>query len=149
MAVARTLLGILLFAMAVGQLSDLGGFVDIVATYQIGGDAMAWVFAVGLIVAELASGLGLLVPTQPARRRQAATAALVVAAAWMTLAVQAFARGLVVPNCGCFGVHLGQELRWWVLLEDAEFLVLALWVRHGEVHRRSRPAKDARSVPSR
>ncbi len=149
MAVARALLGILLVAMAVGQLSDLGGFVDIVATYQIGGDVMAWVLAVGLIVAELASGLGLLVPTQPARRRQAATAALVVAAAWTTLAVQAFARGLVVPNCGCFGVHLGQELRWWVLLEDAEFLVLALWVRHPEVNRRSRSAMDARSVPSR
>jgi Methylamine utilisation protein MauE len=148
-AVARALLGILLVAMAVGQLSDLGGFVDIVATYQICGDVMAWVLAVGLIVAELASGLGLLVPTQPARRRQAATAALVVAAAWTTLAVQAFARGLVVPNCGCFGVHLGQELRWWVLLEDAEFLVLALWVRHAEVNRRSRSAMDARSVPSR
>lgn len=53
---------------------------------------------------------------------------------WSALAVQAFARGLAVENCGCFGVHLGQSLRWWVLLEDAEFVALAAWVRRTERH---------------
>lgn len=149
MAIARPLLAVLLVAMAVGQLSDLGGFVDIVVTYQVGGDTTAWVLAVSLIGAELASGLGLLVPGQRARRPHAATAAVVVALAWTGLAVQALARGLVVPNCGCFGVHLGQELRWWVLLEDAEFVALALWVRHAEVRQRSRPTTSERALSDR
>ena len=66
---ARTALAVLLLAMAAGQLSDVGGFVRILATY------------------------------------------------------------LALHNCGCFGVHLGQPLQWWVLLEDAEFVALAAWVR--------------------
>jgi hypothetical protein len=49
--------------------------------------------------------------------------------AWSALGLEAFARGLVLHNCGCFGVHLGQPLRWWVLAEDAEFVALAAWVR--------------------
>jgi hypothetical protein len=52
-----------------------------------------------------------------------------VAVVWSLLAAQAFARGLAVGNCGCFGVRLGQPLRWWVLVEDAEFVALAVWVR--------------------
>lgn len=50
---------------------------------------------------------------------------LAVAFFWTALGAQAFARGLVIENCGCFGVYLGQELRWWVLLHDAYSLVLA------------------------
>lgn len=60
-------------------------------------------------------------------RRSGSLLALAVAMIWSALAVQAFARGLAVENCGCFGVHLGQSLRWWVLLEDAEFVALAAW----------------------
>lgn len=29
-----------------------------------------------------------------------------------------------------FRAHLGQPLRWWVLLDDAEFAALALWALH-------------------
>jgi hypothetical protein len=52
---------------------------------------------------------------------------VVVAIVGSALAAQAFARGLSVENCGCFGAYLSQELRWWVLLEDAYQLLLALF----------------------
>lgn len=132
--VARRLLAVLLVAMAAGQLSDLRGFVDIVASYQIGGGTLAALAVVALIVGEAAGGVGLLAADH-ARRRRAAGLALAVAVVWSLLAVQAFARGLAVDNCGCFGVHLGQPLRWWVLVEDAELIALALWVR-GQMPRR-------------
>jgi hypothetical protein len=124
--VARRILAVLLVAMAAGQLSDVGGFVDIVATYRVGG-TLAGVLATALIAGEAAAGLGLLA-TDVARRRAAALAAA-VAVLWSVLAVQAFARGLAIPNCGCFGVHLGQPLRWWVLVEGAELVAMAVWVR--------------------
>ena len=128
----RWILGLLLVAMALGQLSDPAGFVDIVETYDLGGRGLAWLIAGLVFVGEAIGGALLLVPaaTDAGRRRQrrGAAVALVVAIGWSILAVQAFARGLDVPNCGCFGVHLGQRLRWWILLEDLEFMALAWWV---------------------
>lgn len=44
------------------------------------------------------------------------------------LGIQAFARGLALDNCGCFGVYAAQPLRWWVLVEDVEVVALAVWV---------------------
>jgi hypothetical protein len=46
-----------------------------------------------------------------------ATLATAVAVTWTLLGTQAFVSGLPIDNCGCFGVHLGQPLRWSVLLE--------------------------------
>lgn len=124
--VATLLYGLLLLAMAAGQISDPVGFSDILGTYEVFG-GLASAAAAVIIAAETAAGVGLL-----ASRRVPAVVAqtagwlgLAVAAAWAALAVQAFVRGLEIPNCGCFGVHLGQRLRWWVLLEDAYMLVLA------------------------
>ncbi|MFI2369271.1 hypothetical protein [Streptomyces sp. NPDC018833] len=45
--------------------------------------------------------------------------------AWSLLAVQAYARGLTVANCGCFGVYLTQRLSWFVLAQDALMLCYA------------------------
>ncbi|MGH8975586.1 MAG: MauE/DoxX family redox-associated membrane protein, partial [Acidimicrobiia bacterium] len=64
--------------------------------------------------------------------------AVAAAVVWATAGVTAFARGLSLQNCGCFGSHLQQPLRWWILVEDAEFVALAGWVflqsrRHGRV----------------
>lgn len=125
---ARRVLAVLLLGMAAGQASDLGGFVDIISTYRVGGGPVAAILAVGLVAAETAAGLGLLARGS-ARRSAAAATAAVVAVVWTGLAAQAFGRGLAIDNCGCFGVHLGQELRWWVLLEDVELVLLGLWVR--------------------
>ncbi|CAN5791599.1 hypothetical protein BH24ACT3_BH24ACT3_01340 [soil metagenome] len=114
--------------MAAGQLADPAGFVDIMATYRIGGRAPAVVVSAALILGELLGGVGLLAGG-PTRRRPAAVVALAVALVWSALGAQAFIRQLPLDNCGCFGVYLGQPLRWWVLVQDVEFVALALWVR--------------------
>lgn len=125
---ARPALVLLFLAMAGGQLSDLTGFVDILDTYRLGGRAPAAMTAIALLGGELIAAVGLLSGSS-SRRHRAGTVAVAVAVAWTVLAVQAFARGLEVDNCGCFGVHAGQTLRWWVLLQDVWFVALAWWVR--------------------
>lgn len=127
-AVPRLVLAGLLLAMAAGQLSNPGGFVDIVASYDLGGTAVARVGAAALITGELIAAVGL-VSRDTSRRHRATSVALAVALTWSLLAAQAFARGLTLDNCGCFGVHLAQPLRWWILVEDLEFVALAWWVR--------------------
>jgi len=44
---------------------------------------------------------------------------------WSLLAGQAYARGLTVANCGCFGSYLSQRLSWFVLVQDALMLFYA------------------------
>jgi hypothetical protein len=117
--IARVALAVLFVAMAIGQLVDIGGFADVLRDYEVAGDA-AGTIAVGVPLAELAAAVGLLL-----RRGLGGRLGLAVALFWTALGAQAFARGLALENCGCFGVYLGQELRWWVLLQDVYFLVLA------------------------
>ncbi len=125
-ALARRVLGVLLLAMAIGQLADVGGFVEVIDTYGVGGKGAAATIGVALLVGELLAGVGLLGGTL-GRWKGASRLAVLVAVAWSALGAQAFARGLVVPNCGCFGIHLAQPLRWWVLVQDLEFMALAWW----------------------
>jgi hypothetical protein len=105
--------------MAAGQLADVGGFADILRSYDVFG-AAAGAVAVVIPLAEVVAAAALF-----AGRRVGGRLGLAVAVFWTGLAVQAFARGLAIANCGCFGVYFGQGLRWWVLLQDAYFLVLA------------------------
>jgi hypothetical protein len=131
--VARTYLAVLLAAMAAGQLGSWEAFTDAVATYDAGP------LAVPLVLAELAGAGGLLL----GRRRVGAIAGVLAAGLWTALAVQALARGLDVPNCGCFGEFLSQPLRWWVLPQDALFLALALAVFRRELRPAPVPAAVA------
>ena len=126
--VARLTLAALFFTMAAGQLSNLSGFIDIVSSYALGPTTLATLAATALIAGELTAAVGL-VSRDQTRRYRAASVAVAVALAWGVVGVQAFARGIALDNCGCFGVHAGQPLRWWVLIEDLEFLALAWWVR--------------------
>jgi hypothetical protein len=119
---AHRILLVLYAAMAAGQLSDLGGFARILDDYQLG---PGWALLVPILAVELAS-VGLL--ARERTRPAGGVAALAVAVIWSALALQAFARGLVVPNCGCFGVHLGQSLGWPVLVQDASLLASSTWV---------------------
>lgn len=140
--VARRILALLLLVMAAGQLSDLTGFVDVLETYELGGRTSAWALAIPIVLAEALAGVGLL--RRVGSIRQVAPAmAVAVAIGWTVLGTQAFARGLALDNCGCFGVHLAQPLRWWILLEDAEFIALAWWVRRKDVS----AANDQRLEP--
>jgi hypothetical protein len=124
---ARWTTALLLLGMAAGQLADMEGFVGILETYEVGGGAVGWSLGAALVLGELTGGGLLLLSAN--RRRSGAAVGLGVAVVWSMLAAQAFARGLVLESCGCFGVYLAQPLRWWVLLEDAELIALTSWVR--------------------
>lgn len=137
-SVARTVLGVLLIAMAAGQLSDMDGFAGVLAGYQVMPSSLLAPAAWLLAGTEATAGWALL-----SGRKCGSHLALAVAVAWSLLAIQGFARGLVIDNCGCFGVHLAQPLRWWVLVEDAQFVALAAWVRH-----RERAAEAPNCVPA-
>jgi hypothetical protein len=123
---APLLLGLLLAGMAAGQAASFPAFREALRSYDVLVDARAAAVAVLVVEALTAAGL-LLSASLPRRAAQAAgIAGLAVAVFWSVLAAQAFARGLKVENCGCFGSYLAQPLRWWVLLEDAYMLLLAL-----------------------
>lgn len=125
-AVAALLYGLLLAGMAAGQLASLAAFGEALESYDLLGP-LTPAARFGLPVVEILVALGLLLSRRlpPFAARAAGLAGVLVALVWMTLAVQAFARGLVVENCGCFGAYFTQRLRWWVLLEDAYLLLLA------------------------
>lgn len=124
---SRDLLAGLLLAMAAGQVSDAGGFARILDAYRALPGTAPTIVAWALILAEAGAGVALL-----RRARLGASLAVAVALSWTVLGLQAFTRGLPLANCGCFGVHLGQPLRWWVLAEDGDFVALAVWVRRAE-----------------
>ncbi len=120
-AILHRMLGALFTMMAAFQLADLPGFVGVLGTFQLGGAGTAWVLAVALLTGELVSGIWLL--GAPGRWPLVpAVVFAVTSVIWSFLATQAFARGLVLDNCGCFGVYLAQPLRWWVLLQDVALL---------------------------
>ena len=140
--IARVVLAVLLLAMAAGHLADVPGFVDVLRAYDIRAAPLAWIIAIGLVVGE-ATGGALLLRGGTSTRASGAAVALAVAIVWSALALSAFARGEAIENCGCFGVYLAQPLRWWVLLEDVEFLALGAWVLLGA--RRSASPGSARA----
>lgn len=111
--------------MAAGQLASLSEFVEILRTYDVGSPGAT---AGTLIAVELLAATGMLAART---RRAGSLAAVGVATLWSLLALQAFARGLEIDNCGCFGAYLSQPLRWWVLVQDALFVAAALWAVHG------------------
>ena len=120
----RLILGILYFGMALGQAVSAAAMPDIIDSYDTVPEALLIPFIASLIAAETVGGLWLML-----RPRSKALPPVwiytAVSLVWTVLAVQAFARGLEVPNCGCFGVYLSQPLHWWVLAEDALMLVYA------------------------
>jgi hypothetical protein len=138
----RIYLSALLIAMAAGQLLDMRGFVEVLDRYRLGMDGAAWPLGAGLIAGELGAAALMLGPRR--WRHEGAGLALVVAVAWTVLAVQAFLRGLQIDNCGCFGVYLGQQLRWYVLVQDAAFIAIAVWVWRGTGRANGAPGHERR-----
>ncbi|WP_328399498.1 hypothetical protein OHS70_21620 [Streptomyces sp. NBC_00390] len=145
--VLRIVLGALFAAMAAGQLASFRHMPGIIAGYgQVVGPG-ATVLAVALIVGELVCGVWFL-----ARPRSRATVPVWVfagvAVVWALLAVQAYARGLTVANCGCFGIYLTQRLSWLVLVQDALLLLYAglLLRRVRMVREHEEAARDLRTA---
>lgn len=124
MPIARLLFALLVLAMAIGQLLSFSAFVEAIAGYQLAGETLSRIMSLALVAGELFAGIGLLTGG-PRFRHLAGSVGFGVAVTWSALAVQAFLRGLDVANCGCFGRYLAQRLSWFVLLQDAYFLILA------------------------
>jgi len=127
--VLRIVLGTVYTAMALGQIASFGHMPRILSTYGLVSGGAATMLAVALIAGELVCGIWFL-----ARPRSKALAPVWVftgvSVVWSLLAVEAYARGLAVDNCGCFGIYLSQRLSWFVLLQDAlTLLYAALLVR--------------------
>ncbi|MGW0916789.1 MauE/DoxX family redox-associated membrane protein [Streptomyces sp. NPDC002784] len=122
--VLRIVLGTVYTAMGVAQLASFGDMPRILSAYGLVTASAATVLAVALIAGELVCGIWFL-----ARPRSKALVPVwvftAVSVAWSLLAVQAYARGLTVANCGCFGVYLTQRLSWFVLAQDALMLCYA------------------------
>jgi hypothetical protein len=126
--VLRIVLGVLFVAMAAGQLASFRRMPGILAAYGLVSGPGATALAVALIVGELVCGVWFLARPR-SRARVPVWVFTGVAVAWALLAAQAYARGLTVANCGCFGRYLPQRLSWFALVQDALLLLYAglLW----------------------
>lgn len=137
--ILRLVLGALLAAMALGQLLSLHAMPDLLGAYGLTAVAASTALAMVLIAAQRVGGAWLL-----ARPRVTAMVPvwifIGVSAVWAVLAVQAYARGLPVPNCGCFGTYLTQPLRWFVLIEDALMLTYGVLLLRATRRRKNTPA---------
>lgn len=143
--VLRIVAGAVYTAMALGQLASFGRMPGILAEYEAVAGAAATALAVALIAGELVCGVWFL-----ARPRSKALAPVwvftAVSVVWSTLALQAYARGLTVANCGCFGIYLSQRLSWVVLVQDALMLFCAGLLLRGA---RRRPVVRAGNIARR
>jgi hypothetical protein len=114
---------LLLAASAMGKLADMPGFYAVIKSYALLPEALIPVSAWALALTELGVALWL------AMGSRAYVAALIVIAlhviylVWLSIAL---ARGLNIPNCGCFGVYWARPLTWFTLLEDLILLTLAI-----------------------
>lgn len=97
MPIARWVFAALLLSMALGQSLSLPEFVNAISSYRVAGEAGSSVLAWVLLLLQALAGAGLLWGS-PRLRPVAGWAGLAVALAWSALAVQAFARGLSIPN---------------------------------------------------
>ncbi len=124
-AALRAFIGLVLLATGAGKLLDVGGFADVLRSYQVLPEGLVGPLSVGVPVAEilvaawLFSGFGL------AAASLASAALHLVYAAW---SASGLARGLALENCGCFGVFLARPLTWKTVAEDLVMVALSLWL---------------------
>lgn len=125
---ARWILVAILLATGLGKLLDVPGFAGVVKSYGVLPDALLLPAAAALTFAELALAGWL---ASGVRRRSAALAAAVLHVAYAAWSGAALWRGLVIPNCGCFGVFLARPLNLVTLAEDGVLAAVSLVAMQG------------------
>lgn len=135
--VLRIALGAVYVAMAGGQVASWPSMPSILGAYDVvPGWSLPWLAAV-LIGGELLAGVWFL-----ARPRSQALMPVwvytAVALLWTFLGASALARGVMVANCGCFGVYLTQRLSWFTLAQDGLLLVYAALMIRGSGRAKTR-----------
>jgi hypothetical protein len=108
-------LALLLSATGTGKLLDVGGFVQVLTTYQTLPDWLQWPVAITLIGVELLLTAWLF---SGWRLSHAALASVVLHSMFTGWSIATLWRGIKVPNCGCFGVFWGRPLTWGTVGED-------------------------------
>lgn len=122
-AFLRFAIAALLLVTAAGKLLDVAGFAAVLDSYRA---FPAWALvptAVAVPLTELALAAWLL---SGRRLGGAAGASAGMHAAYAGWAATTLARGVAVPNCGCFGVFLARPLSWGTVLEDAVMVAASL-----------------------
>ena len=114
---------LLLAAASVGKLADMPGFYAVIKSYALLPEAVIPISAWALAIFELVLAIWL------ASGKRIEVAALIVIALhfvyliWLAIAL---ARGLDIPNCGCFGIYWARPLTWFTPVEDLILLALAI-----------------------
>ena len=120
--ILRILFALLFVTTAIGKLLDIPGFAAVLGTYELFPSRLLFVFALLISLSELFLGVLLF-----ARRKLflVAQATLWVNLGYLLLALITLARGLNIPNCGCFGVFLARPLTSATVGEDALIVILS------------------------
>lgn len=92
-------------------------------TYQLGAAWANTLLAHGLPFIELATGICLVARLQV---RLVASIAVGLHVMLLSSVLITLARGITVPNCGCFGVFLARPLNSLTAVEDAVMLTFSL-----------------------
>jgi Methylamine utilisation protein MauE len=114
---------LLLAASSIGKLADMPGFFAVIKSYALLPQEVIPISAWALAIFELFLAIWM------AMGKRIYVAAIFVIAlhlvylAWLVIAL---ARGLDIPNCGCFGVFWARPLTWFTPVEDLILLVLAI-----------------------
>ena len=120
----RAFFCVLMLATGATKALDMPGFAEVVASYQ---SLPGWFIMPGawlLMLSELVLGVWLLIgPRFGLRVTPAALAIVAMHLMYLGWLIVAYARGLDLPNCGCFGVYWPRPLTWVTLVEDSVLLV--------------------------
>ena len=114
---------LLLAASATGKLADIPGFYAVINSYALLPEAVIPIAGWALAIFELVLAIWLAIGK---RIDAAALIVITVHFVYLIWLAIALARGLDIPNCGCFGVFWARPLTWFTLLEDLILLVLAI-----------------------
>lgn len=115
----------LLLTSGIGKLLNMPGFYAIVDSYRVLPLLLIPPSAWALALFELGLAAWLICGW---RLGSAALTLIALHVMYFVWTVGALARGLELPNCGCFGVYFAQPLRWYTPLEDVALLGLAVWL---------------------
>jgi uncharacterized membrane protein YphA (DoxX/SURF4 family) len=113
----------LLAASAIAKFADMGGFADVVVTYDVLLPAFVPAAAWTLALFEITLAVWLLVGSY---KRAAAFCLVFLHLVYLGWLLLALIRDLNIPNCGCFGVYFPRPLSVVTLIEDLVLLGLSV-----------------------
>lgn len=121
--ILRYAIGLVLLAAAAGKLADVRGFAAVLETYRAFPAGALLALALGIPLAELGLAIWLLSGRRLAVAAAGSAGMHAVYAGWSAASI---ARGVEIPNCGCFGVFLARPLTGMTVVEDIVMTALSV-----------------------